>query len=307
MVLLLTQILRRRGYSVSILSRGYGRRSKGVERVDPEGDAQWFGDETMVLARRSGAPVFVAADRYEAGMLAEKNEGDEGAGVHVLDDGFQHWGLGRQIDIALLTEEDLRDELLPAGNLRESLDALRVADVIVLREEELEGTAGFVTELRRGKKDPLLWVIRRRLSFVDEAARQRVEETRDEGVEVAEAPVRAEAPARPVVFCGIARPAGFLEMLRRKAVEPVETVVFEDHHGYSEEDASRLIVAARRARADGFVTTEKDAVKLTPAMRSRMEEVGPLIVAKLELELVDEKAAVVRMISRVQMLERRKA
>ena len=115
-----------------------------------------------------------------------------------------------------------------------------------------------------------------------------------------------EAPARPVVFCGIARPAGFVEMLRRKAVEPVETMVFEDHHAYEEEDVSRLIVAARRVRADGFVTTEKDVVKLTPAMRARMEGVGPLIVAKLELELVDEKAAVDRLITRVQVMERRK-
>jgi tetraacyldisaccharide 4'-kinase len=164
-----------------------------------------------------------------------------------------------------------------------------------------------VTGLRTGKKDPLLWVIRRRLSFVDEGVRQRAEETRDEGVEPEDAPVRAEAPARPVVFCGIARPAGFVEMLRRKAVEPVETMVFEDHHAYEEEDVSRLIVAARRVRADGFVTTEKDVVKLTPAMRARMEVVGPLIVAKLELELVDEKAAVDRLITRVQVMERRKA
>ena len=66
----------------------------GAGGVDPEGDARWFGDEAMVLARRSGAPVFVAANRYEAGLLAEKNAGDDQNAVHVLDDGFQHLGAG---------------------------------------------------------------------------------------------------------------------------------------------------------------------------------------------------------------------
>lgn len=304
MVLLLTQILLRRGYEVSILTRGYGRRSKGVERVDPKGDARWFGDEAVLLARRSGAPVFVAENRYEAGLLAEKNEEVQKTGVHVLDDGFQHWRLGRQVDIAMLTLEDLEDELLPAGNLRESLEALRFADVIVLREEELEATAGFVAGLRNGAKGPLLWVIRRRLSFVKEWTPELADE---EEMEVSEeAPVRAEVTARPLVFCGIARPSGFEKMLRRKGVEAVGMVAFADHHPYDELDMDRLVETARSAKADGFVMTEKDAVKLTGAMRAKLEEVGPVVVAKLELELVDERAAVDKMIVRVRSMERRR-
>ena len=79
MVLLLAELMER-GYAVRILSRGYGRQSEGVERVDPEGDASWFGDEPVLLAQRTGAPVFVGADRYEAGMLAAKEipEGQDG-------------------------------------------------------------------------------------------------------------------------------------------------------------------------------------------------------------------------------------
>ncbi len=305
MVLLLTQILRRRGYEVSILTRGYGRRSKGVERVDPKGDAGWFGDEAVLLARRSGAPVFVGEDRYEAGLLAEKSEGEVRTAVHVLDDGFQHWRLGRQVDIALLTREDLEDELLPAGNLRESLEALRFADVIVLREEELEATAGFVAGLRSRARAPLLWVIRRRLSFMYEGVTELADE---EEMEIGEeAAVRAEVTARPLVFCGIARPLGFEEMLQRKGVDAVGTVAFADHHPYDELDMDRLVEAARSTKADGFVTTEKDAVKLTGAMRARLGAVGPVVVAKLELELVDERAAVDKMIVRVRSMERRKA
>jgi tetraacyldisaccharide 4'-kinase len=291
-VLLLTQLLMRRGYAVRILTRGYGRLSKGVERVDPEGDAAWYGDEPMLLARRSAAPVFVGADRYAAGSVAEEEGVSEGAagkqttGVHVLDDGFQHWRLGRDVDVVLLTREDLEDTLLPAGNLRESLGALKDADVIVLREEELAWMEGFVAGLRRGARAPLVWVVRRGLRFLD-----------DELVGV---------PARAVVFCGIARPEGFVEMLRANGVKAAQAVFFADHHAFDEDDMSKLLAAARVSGANGFVTTEKDAVKLTAEMRAKLETMGPVMVARLELELVDEKAAMDGMIARVRAMDRRR-
>jgi tetraacyldisaccharide 4'-kinase len=289
MVLLLTRLLIKRGYAVRILSRGYRRRSKGVERVDPKGEATWFGDEPMLLARRTGAPVFVGSDRYEAGMLAAQEIAGEKTTVYVLDDGFQHWGLARDVDVVLLTAADLAEPLLPAGNLRESLGALRDADVIVLREEEMGATAVLVARLEREARAPLVWVIRRRLSFV----------YREDGY-------RGDMPSRPMVFCGVARPDGFLTMLKAKAVTAAETVLFADHHVYDDADVERLTAAAKACGADGFVTTEKDAVKLTQAMRIQMETLGPVVEARLELELVDEKAAMDRLITRVRSIERRK-
>jgi tetraacyldisaccharide 4'-kinase len=296
MVLLLAQILKRRGYQVSILTRGYGRHSRGVERVNPAGDARWFGDEPMLMARRSGAPVFVGADRYRAGLLAENSEGEERVAVHLLDDGFQHWRLGREADMVLLTEEDLKDSLLPAGNLREPLAAIEDADVIVLREDELRTTADFVARMRQGVRVPLIWVIRRRLSFMTEGTAELA----------GDIPVRAEPPAKALVFCGIARPKGFVEMLRKKEVNVAEVVAFADHYEYREEDMSRLAEAAKATGADGFITTEKDAVKLNASMRAKLEEVGPVVVAKLELELIDERASVDKLVARVQSMERRK-
>jgi tetraacyldisaccharide 4'-kinase len=283
MVLLLTQILIRRGYAVRILTRGYGRLSGLVEKVNPEGDAAWYGDEPMLLARRSGAPVFVGADRYEAGLLAEQEVEEGRIAVNVLDDGFQHWRLGREIDVVLLTREDMADALLPAGNLRESLGALKDADVIVIREEEVGCTEGIVRGLRRGSRAPLVWVVRRRLLFLE-----------------------AQRTGRAVMFCGIARPQGFITMLGENGIEPVDTILFADHYAYGEADIDRLIQMARAAEADGFVTTEKDAVKLTAGMLARLEAVGPVVVARLELELMDEKLAMDGMIARVKAMERRR-
>jgi tetraacyldisaccharide 4'-kinase len=285
-VLLLARILTRRGYAVRILTRGYGRRSSGVERVLEEGDARWFGDEPVLMAQRSGVPVFVGADRYEAGLLAEKSVEAGKVMVHLLDDGFQHVRLGREIDVVLLTREDLEDSLLPGGNLRESLTALRYADVVVLREEELAWTEPAVARLRQPGRSQLVAVIRRRLGFGEGGPKT-----------VAE---------RVLAFCGIARPEGFVASLAVEGIVPVETMFFADHHGYGEEDMERLVERATAAGATGFVTTEKDAVKLTGGMRERLETVGPVVVARLVLELVDEKLVMDRMISRVRMMERRR-
>jgi len=291
-VLMMADLLRQRGYEVSILTRGFGRAPKTVERVVPYGDASWFGDEPVLLAQRSDAPVFVGTDRYQAGLLAEQSAATGKIAVHLLDDGFQHRKLARDLDIVLLTEEDTTDLLLPAGNLREPLSALGEAHVILLREEEAERLRSFVRDLtRKRKKPPAIWVIRRRLVF---------------GVAGdSEEAGKAMPCKRPLAFCGIARPAGFTGMLRAHGCHPVETISFADHHPYKDADIDELLERALRQHADGFVTTEKDAVKLTPEMRQTLEKAGPLVVARLSVTLVDESNAVAQLISLVPRLDRR--
>src|ERR1700748_3278686 len=145
-VLMLPGILRHRGYAVRILTRGYKRNSETIAKVEPFDDARWHGDEPVLLAQRSGVPVYVGADRYLAGVMAEQSEPSEKLVVHLLDDGFQHRRLARDIDIVLLTQADVEDSLLPAGNLREPLAALAKADVVVLRE----GDAGLIGSVGAG-------------------------------------------------------------------------------------------------------------------------------------------------------------
>src|SRR3984893_11196644 len=128
-VLLLGELLQVRGLKFDILTRGYGRTTRGVALVDPAGSPRDFGDEPLLMARHLAVPVIVAEERYQAGVLAEKEFGPE---LHLLDDGFQHRSLHRAFDIVLVTPEDTRDRLLPAGRLREPLSALRRADAVVL-------------------------------------------------------------------------------------------------------------------------------------------------------------------------------
>jgi tetraacyldisaccharide 4'-kinase len=272
-VIALALLLKQRGWGVDVLSRGYGRAGRGVECVVGD-DAGRFGDEPVVIAARAGVPVWVGAERLAAGHAAElqtRRTRWDAEGVHLLDDGFQHRQLVRAMDVVLVTGEDMDDALLPAGNLREPMSALGRADVVVVREEEIvreEFKAQVWARMREGAQ---MWVARRRLVFPN------VMKTLGAGL-------------RPVAFCAIARPENFAAMLLDAGCGVVETVAFADHHGYTKADVLRVIEVANGLNASGFVTTEKDAVKLTAELRALLEAVGPLMVVALVVEFVDAEA-----------------
>jgi tetraacyldisaccharide 4'-kinase len=292
-VIALALLLKERGWSVDVLSRGYGRSGRGVEMVAGEDEVR-FGDEPVVIAARAGVPVWVGAERFAAGSAAEEEqrrtqralrknaEGAEGNKlvVHLLDDGFQHRQLARAMDVVLVTAEDMEDALLPAGNLREPLGALRRADVVVVREKEIIGEQFKAKVWGLMREGAQMWVARRRLVFPN------VMKTFGAGL-------------RPVAFCAIARPENFADMLLDAGCGVVETVAFADHHRYTKADVLRVIGVANGLNASGFVTTEKDAVKLTPELRAMLEAVGPLMVVALEVEFVDAEAVVAAIEARI--------
>jgi len=278
-VIALAKLLRDGGWTVDVLSRGYGREGWGMELVEPElaYAARRFGDEPLLIAEQTGVPVWVGANRYVAGKRAEEQTEVSVRGVHLLDDGFQHRQLARSVDIVLVTSEDLEDTLLPAGNLREGLSALQRADVLVVRQNEVDADidAGVASVNKRAwemlRERGQMWIVRRRLLFP--------------------APLRVfGAGLRPVAFCAIARPEDFAAMLQNAGCGVVETVAFADHYRYSAADMERVIEVARSLNGSGFITTEKDAVKLTEAMRRRLEKHGPLMVVALEAEFADPSA-----------------
>jgi tetraacyldisaccharide 4'-kinase len=262
-VILLGELLQARGIRFDVLSRGYGRTTRGLLLVDPGGLPRDFGDEPLLMARRLQVPVVVGEDRYEAGRFAESRFG---AQVHLLDDGFQHRGLARDFDLVLVTPEDARDRLLPAGRLREPLKSLRRADAVVLAS----GASAEAFPLA-GKN---VWRVRRGIF--------------PEGT-----------PSRPVVFCGIARPQNFLLQLRAAGVDPVAEAIFRDHHSYSEKDIHDLLELRRRSEAGGFVTTEKDAVNLGGYLTA----LEPLAVVPVKMELADAANVVDTML---RMIEERR-
>jgi tetraacyldisaccharide 4'-kinase len=270
-VIALAKLLRESGSAVDVLSRGYGREARSIERVEPglADAARRFGDEPVLIAEQANVPVWVGVDRFEAGERAAAEAGNAQRGMHLLDDGFQHRQLARTIDIVLVTAEDLDDSLLPAGNLREGVSALQRADVVVVREDEFEVVSKSVWALVR--EGAQMWTVRRTLRFP--------------------APLFVfGAGLRPVAFCAIARPEGFAEMLQNAGCGVVETVAFGDHHRYVLADIEHVISVAKELSGSGFVTTEKDAVKLTLAMRARLEQVGSLMIVALEAEFADEQA-----------------
>jgi tetraacyldisaccharide 4'-kinase len=268
-VILLGELLKSRGIRFDVLSRGYGRKTRGVLLVDPGGLPGDFGDEPLLIARRLQAPVVVGEDRYEAGRFAESRFG---AQIHLLDDGFQHRGLARDFDIVLVTPEDARDRLLPGGRLRESLQSLQRADVVVLASG-----ADAESFLLAGKT---VWRVRR--GIVTESATQKV-------------------PPRAVVFCGIARPQNFLLQLRAAGVDSVAEAFFRDHHAYTEKDIHDLLQLQQRSEAGGFVTTEKDAVNLGGFLAA----LSPLAVVPVKMELADAANAVDTMLGVIEERRRR--
>jgi tetraacyldisaccharide 4'-kinase len=258
-VMLLGELLKARAIKFDVLSRGYGRSSKGVRLVDPAGLPQEFGDEPLLIARKLQVPVIVGEDRCEAGRFAE---GKFGPQLHLLDDGFQHRALARDFDIVLVTPQDATDNLLPAGRLREPLPSLRRADAVVLASGA--SAESFPLE---GK---IVWRVRRGI-------------------------VAKNVALRPVVFCGIARPQNFVLQLRTANIEPVAEAFYRDHHAYREKDIRELLKLKRRSEAGGFVTTEKDAVNLGGFL-SALE---PLAVVPVKMELSDADNAVDTMLNKI--------
>jgi tetraacyldisaccharide 4'-kinase len=266
----LAKALEKRGLRVDVLSRGYGRRGKRPARVDPDGTAENFGDEPLLIARETGVPVYVAGQRFGAGQLAEA-EAPPGVSsqhlpaVHILDDGFQHRQLHRDVDILLLDRRDwLAEGLLPAGNLREPRKAALRATIIAIpapdNAPELEAA------LRKWGWEGPIWRLHRKMD-----------------VPQIDGPVAA--------FCGIARPEQFFAGLEAAGQRIAARIAFPDHHRFTPADVTRLVTKARQTGATALITTDKDFVRLGK-LASAFPESLPLKTAHLRIEIEHESEAI---------------
>ena len=282
-VIALGELLKERGIRFNVLSRGYGRKTRGVLVVDPDGSTSDFGDEPRLIARKLAVPVIVGESRYQAGRVAEQKFQTQ---LHLLDDGFQHRSLARDFDVVLMASGDFEDRLLPSGRLREPLSSLERADAIVLPQD-------LAVEHSCLREKPV-WRMTREIYIAGRVLTSPVLTSSvltspfREGTASAVPNVPPQStgfspavPPSPVAFCGLARPEQFFAQVRAAGVAPSAEVIFRDHHTYDRTDIQRLLTMRRKLGAGGFLTTEKDAINLGP-LRADLE---PLTIASLKLTL----------------------
>ncbi len=256
----LVSVLREKGMRVGVISRGYGGRSSGTEKVSSGGtpeEARLFGDEPSWLANQfPEVPVYVGVDKVATARALVARENVE---LIIADDAFQHRRLHRDVDIVILdaSEPEWHCHLLPRGRLREAFSGLRRSHVVFITKTNLVARE-VVERLRARAKE---WVSEDQiLEF----------ETSIEGF-VALEDNRAHPPRRPsplgasrvLLASGIGRPHTFLELVRRATgAEIVDHLIFKDHHFFTKRDQQLIEQRARDRGASVILVTEKDAVKL---------------------------------------------
>jgi tetraacyldisaccharide 4'-kinase len=223
----------------------------------------------MLARQLPGASVLSSGDRYLAGRLAEHHLG---ATVHVLDDGFQHLQLDRDVDLVIVAGEDLEADArtLPGGRLREPPDTLLAADVILAADDRVlelgprPRHAPFeVFRLRRTMGPVKMGPVKNAGTVGSVQGEADVQH--DRGVERGGIDEPAgERAVRSFAVAGIARPQAFFAGLRAAGHDLAGTRAFRDHHRYSRADLDRACHDARTAGAARILTTEKDFVRLLP-------------------------------------------
>lgn len=286
LVIYLARFLQARGFRPAILSRGYGGRSRSPVRVVSDGrhlimGYDEAGDEAVLMARSMrGVPVIAGPDRGRTGRYVLDHLGCD---VLILDDGFQHRRLHRDLDIVLVDEQRPFGNglLLPAGPLREPASALGRAGVLVLtggadREtgekapvDKRPPPVGPVKELPVGARIPVLRAYHRPRDL----ARGGTGEILSAGE------LRGK---RIVGFCGIGKPENFRGTLSTLGAAVAAFIAFPDHHRYGPADLAGIETVAIQEKAECIVTTEKDGVRLGDFPRF----LRTLLVLRIEMAIM---------------------
>jgi tetraacyldisaccharide 4'-kinase len=247
-------LLQQAGIRVCVLSRGYGGSASSGITVVSDGKRclvppEVAGDEPVLLAEHlAGLPVIVGKDRYAAGMYAVEHFGVDAI---ILDDGFQHVQLARDLDILLLDAARPfgNGRLFPRGDLRDRPAAIARADIIVLTRWEADTTPS-LSASRLGRSGLPL--------FCSQHAPLDLRVLADGQI----LPLTALTGRRLLAFCGIGTPNHFRLTLQRLGAEIVAFVAFPDHHPYTPSEMEQLVLIAKQHRVDILITTEKDGVRL---------------------------------------------
>lgn len=263
-VIWLTQWFQSQGWRVGILSRGYGRSQPSRMVLVSDGQAVLVtpregGDEPVLIARRCpGSIVAVGGDRYQLGLWVLKQfEVD----CFVLDDGFQHRALHRDLDLVLVDATDAKglSGLLPMGRLREPLSGVGRATAVALtragNNEHTREVVGLLEEAAGRSIDPIL------VDFSVQDFSHVATGTRE--------PVDWLRGKRVLLVCGIGNPSAFHTTAQDLGGEIAGVRIYPDHHEYHRSEVEEMLTLARNHQAELILTTEKDAVKLQPWLGSQ--------------------------------------
>ena len=279
-VIVIAEHLQREGMRVAILLRGYKRRVREKVTIVSDGEKVCAspiesGDEADMMAKHlSGVPIIVGKCRYLTGQVAlERFKVD----VLLLDDGFQHRQLARDVDILTIPATHpfgSPKKLLPAGTLREPPTALRRADLILLTHADTPNISAHAKKVVKGlaPNAPVLESIYRpthlyplAISSQQSAISMKPSlptETEIRDPKAIPTDIKELKGKRVIAVCGIGNPDAFVATLMRCSVASVELLAFPDHHVYTEADKQRIDTAFQAAAADLIVTTQKDEQKL---------------------------------------------
>ncbi len=251
----------KRGYKPCILTRGYKGKAKDtcfISKGDgPILDTRQAGDEAWLMAEKlRGIPVVKGSDRFRAGIFALENDqlsivNLQYSKLFILDDGFQHWKLHRDIDVVLIdaTNPFGNRRLFPEGIMREPFDALERADIIVITKSDIAGKEA-VSDISReikkhNDKAPVFSASHKPSGTINAAGEINIS--------------NALRNKKIYAFSGIANPAYFQATLRSMGADIINFRKYRDHHFYSQKDMDKI---RNDSMGLDIVTTEKDLVKL---------------------------------------------
>jgi len=271
----LAQLLSKRGKTVGILSRGYRRKSRGTVLVSDGTriltDPLRAGDEPYLLARRlKGVPVIVDNNRYRGGKFAlERFQID----YFILDDGFQHRQLWRDLDILLIDASRPfgYGRVLPAGLLREPLGNMERAQLIWLtRVDQTDALSEVMTEIRRHTSAPIVTSLHKPKRLINPNTSTILK-------------LRDVKGRRAIAFTGIGNPSSFQKTLLRLGIELMDFLIYPDHYLYNNRDLDKIKSRFKRSGAELIITTEKDHLRL---LSNEWKDL-PLFFLDIQVELVE--------------------
>lgn len=281
LVIYLTKLLKNEGKKVGVLSRGYGRKSKGYFLVsDGEkmiADVEQSGDEIYHTAIECRVPAAVCEKRVEGGNKMIK---ETGVDTLVLDDAFQHRWINRDIDLLICEQKFINDpsfftqRLLPTGNMRENYRSVRRADAIIINKKFSHALPLPEEIIKYGKDKNIFYSYYKTTCFVD-------------AVTEVEYSIKDFEGQKSLIVSGIANPYSFINALKQTNVDTSNQIIFPDHKTYTLKEIQKIRSGFYRTNSHSVITTQKDAVKLIK-YSDAFDDVE-IFYLKIELEMEDKK------------------